>query len=168
MKINKNIKNNSKGFSHVEALIVIIVILAIIGAGLFVYNHNKKLNVAHADNWKSIASFKEDHIYACKVYSTIFGGVYTVSILYTKPSNWIVYSYGWQINRPNNISSGFENFTVLSYQTRTAFYGGTTALVTNVVLYGPTHDFFNAWMSGTNGTGAGSLAIEPSSLPNCT
>ncbi len=43
MKINKS-KLNSKGFSHVEMLIALVVIVAIAGVGVFVYKHHKDSN----------------------------------------------------------------------------------------------------------------------------
>jgi hypothetical protein len=49
-------KLNAKGFSHVEILFVVMVILAITGIGYFIATHNSKSNVAHAGSWDDLTN----------------------------------------------------------------------------------------------------------------
>jgi hypothetical protein len=52
MKSIKKYRLNSKGFSHVELLIVLIMLAAIAGVGFFVYSHHNK---AHAAGWTTLS-----------------------------------------------------------------------------------------------------------------
>ena len=83
MKIFK--KLNSKGFGHLELLIVIVVVALVAGTGFFVYQHHKKHDVAHAGSWTYIGAAyylnqKPDiTYYACKEpVTTVFGNLWLI------------------------------------------------------------------------------------------
>ncbi|HUD06118.1 MAG TPA: hypothetical protein VMR18_04370 [Candidatus Saccharimonadales bacterium] len=57
MKIPRRTKLNSKGFGHVELLLVVVLVVALAGVGYFVYQHDKKTVTVHAGSYKYIGVF---------------------------------------------------------------------------------------------------------------
>lgn len=74
MKLFKKLKLNSKGFSHVELLIVVVLVLAMGGVGYLVYREDHTSSTAHAGSWLSVGTIKSDvtgdktaiNVFACK------------------------------------------------------------------------------------------------------
>jgi len=53
MKINIK-KLSQKGFSHIEGMFVAVAVVAVIGAGLFVYNKNHVSHAATTNGWTTL------------------------------------------------------------------------------------------------------------------
>ena len=72
MKITNKLKNNNKGFGHIEMLLVIVAVVIIGAVGFFVYqNHNKKTatkSTAHAGGWTQIDTGRYCTNNSCSTY----------------------------------------------------------------------------------------------------
>jgi hypothetical protein len=108
-------KLNSKGFGHVELILIIVVIVALVGVGGLVYSkHNK----AHAGGWTLIAgtgASGTQYIKACHTYSANyygFGAVNEITVQFWKPGSlqnvWYT-AYNTRLN-PNGIANGTSWF----------------------------------------------------------
>lgn len=51
MRLQKISKLNSRGFGHVELLLVVVLVVAVALTGFFVYKHDKKTVTAHAGSY---------------------------------------------------------------------------------------------------------------------
>jgi len=112
MKIFKR-KSSNSGFGHIELIVGIVVVLALCGAGYYVWNHNKATNTSHAGSWTSFGqvSYKgySANLYACvdKVSST----------------NWIVKTMA---TSSSNISNSGFNFWTKDFNSQSVEIGGQT------------------------------------------
>jgi hypothetical protein len=82
----KKAKLNSKGFGHLELLLVIVVIVAIAGAGFLVYEHGNKTNVAHAGGQTTLQTGMFT-VTACRTYVAAYGGVNEVKFTFSKAAS---------------------------------------------------------------------------------
>jgi hypothetical protein len=118
MKLLSRKKLNIKGFSHVEALLVLVVLVAIVAVGGLVYSHHNK---AHAGGWQymgvaSAGSLRDGNsvsvtVIACK---TLSGSTWIVKSDYelsraASPANaYVAYEYDGSSRsaaRPASVSS---------------------------------------------------------------
>lgn len=108
MKTVKRATLNSKGFSHLEMLLVAIVVIAVLGVGVLVYRHDKNSNVANAAGWTSLVNAYGVKISACKIHSDAYGGVNKVTFLFTKSVSTPAYTYtvsDWQRGKKISLQS---------------------------------------------------------------
>ena len=73
MKLFKR-KISDKGFSHVEMLLLIVVVLAISGVGFYVYQNHSK-NVSHAGSWTRVDTGTVCLNTSCSVTASYVGQV---------------------------------------------------------------------------------------------
>ena len=126
IKRTNKLKTNSSGFGHIEMLLLVVAVVVIGGVGFFVYNNsNKKTaskSTAHAGGYTTLGSTNGITASACKTYTNIWGGIYTVKVLITKATSTPAYNYDvFDVN---------GNFAVYQRTTSTAYYAGTVAAVT--------------------------------------
>jgi hypothetical protein len=103
MKIKSKLKNNNKGFGHIEILLVIVAVVIIGAVGFFVYqNHNKKTatkSIAHAGGWTPIDKgqycINNDCSksigftgYACYTNAGAYGSYVKALIVLASPTPW--------------------------------------------------------------------------------
>jgi len=129
IKRTNKLKTNSSGFGHIEMLLLVVAVVVIGGVGFFVYqNQNKKTaskSTAHAGGYTTLGSSNGNGVTvsACKTYNSIYGGIYTVKVLFTKAATTPAYNY-------DVFDLGGNNFTQSQRTTSNAFYAGTVAAVT--------------------------------------
>ncbi len=189
MKTNK--KLNSKGFSHIEMILAVVVIVAIAGVGIFVYKH-------HQDSKKAMASITSKPIIgsptkgsAVSVNGSSLGSLVpsasalNLSHLDTAGFGWDIYAC--QTSFPNgtiNIQAYFWKPAqvagegqmqedapagVYNYQTKTAtaFFDNRVAELTMNVKASNTIRYI-AFIDGlNNGKGTGQEILETNfTIPN--
>ncbi len=129
MKIKRTnkLKTNTSGFGHIEMLLLVVAVVVIGGVGFFVYqNQNKKTAskaTAHAGGYTQLSGAWNTNkitVSACKTYTNIWGGIYSVKVLFTKAASTPAYTY---------IAYDY-NITVSQNTTSNAYYAGTVAAVT--------------------------------------
>jgi len=80
------IRLNSRGFSHVELLVVVVLVVAVALTGVFVYKHDNKSGTAHAGSWTYLGSTSNDSLgvtisaYACLQKIALPSGGYTYNV----------------------------------------------------------------------------------------
>jgi hypothetical protein len=127
MKIlNKQKKLNSKGFGHIEILLAIVVLVGIVGAGVFVYARQHK---AHAGSFTYLGVRSNINMYVCKTYVNAYGGVYQVTAQFTKAASSTPLTYRLYVQRP-------PAYTTISDTQNNAYLFGTVAqLKANASVY---------------------------------
>ena len=127
IKRTNKLKTNSSGFGHIEMLLLVVAVVVIGGVGFFVYNNsNKKTaskSTAHAGGYTTLGSTNGITASACKTYTNIWGGIYSVKVLITKKATTPAYTY--DVLDINGITNAISQRTY-SY----AYYAGTVAAVT--------------------------------------
>jgi len=127
IKRTNKLKTNSSGFGHIEMLLLVVAVVVIGGVGFFVYqNQNKKTaskSTAHAGGYTKLGSSNGITVSACKTYNSVYGGIYTVKVLFTKAASTRAQQY--DVYDYNGITKAYSQRT-----TSNAYYAGTTAAVT--------------------------------------
>jgi uncharacterized protein (UPF0333 family) len=115
MKITNKLKNNNKGFSHIEMLLLVVAVVVIGGVGFFVYSsNNKKASstiTAHAGKWTQIdtgvyctnnscSTYIPFTSSACYTNAGAYGSYVKALIVLASPTPW-----------PNSINSVIYNWT---------------------------------------------------------
>ena len=120
------IKTNTSGFGHLEMLFLVLAVVIIGTVGFFVYqNQNKKTAskaTAHAGSYTTIGTGRGITISACKTYNSVYGGIYTVKVLFAKAATTPAYTY--DVFDQNGITGAFSQETKSN-----AYYAGTVAAV---------------------------------------
>jgi hypothetical protein len=112
MNILKNLKKDSRGFGHIEMIVIVLVIAVIAGVSFFVYKHKA---TAHAGSWTPIGSLTTvwpninqtatENLFAC-VQPMVVSGVSMNVIQVLASSNTIAQTSGLGVvipvkNSPN-------------------------------------------------------------------
>jgi hypothetical protein len=123
MKINQlnKLKTNEYGAGHM-VIILILLVVAIIGvAGFAVFNSSniKKTSAGYT----TLGSNYGITVSACKTYNPVYGGIYTVKVLFTKAASTPAYAY--DIYDINGITYATSQVTHSN-----AYYAGTVASYT--------------------------------------
>jgi hypothetical protein len=177
MKISKKPLNN-RGFSHVEILLLLVVIAVVAGAGFFVFKHQNK---AHAAAWTTLAwddsTDKSGQVSAkaCKVvinsgYGQLYKATFFITNTSTKYRNIIEY-----VARPSYPGSKGWN-RVSSHNDNTWWYGVWASV--DVLASVPLKDAIILSVAATAGDPSsgwgfhnpnrpGDMAINPQYLANC-
>ncbi len=127
IKRTNKLKTNSSGFGHIEMLLLVVAVVVIGGVGFFVYNNSNKKTAskatAHAGGYTILGNAAGITTSACKTYNSVYGGIYTVKVLFTKAATTPAYTYdAYDVNGINNTKS---------QETKSnAYYAGTVAAVT--------------------------------------
>lgn len=162
MKIINKKKLNNQGFSHIEFILIILVIIAIVSAGFFVYTKNKNKNLVHAGGYLytqegvDTINGKTVTFDACKTFVNLYGGVWQDNVLITKASSTPAYRYYVQWEP---VSGKPIHMITRS----TAYYAGVVAGAQVNLPYLSGLDFVQAGLSGY-----GYFAWLPNAPPNCT
>jgi len=132
IKITNKLKTNNKGFGHLETLLIIVAIGAIVGVGLFVLqsNTNKIKNKAHASSpYMPITNFAGVQFGVCKtlIPTSVYGGGYKLSFAFTKDVRTLAYYYSFSNYSPTNQWHWGQATNSNSY------YAGTIATYTDTV-----------------------------------
>ena len=171
MKIKRTnkLKTNSSGFGHIEMLLLVVAVVVIGGVGFFVYNNsNKKTaskSTAHAGGYTTLGSSNGVTASACKTYNSVYGGIYTVKVLFTKAATTPAYTY--DIYDRNGITGAISQRT-----TSNAYYAGTVASYT-INMSVVNKDGITIWPTPFSNTGItlGNITIGPdpniSQITNC-
>jgi uncharacterized protein (UPF0333 family) len=97
IKRTNKLKTNTSGFGHIEMLLLVVAVVVIGGVGFFVYqNQNKKTaskSTAHAGGYTPLYNYSGITTSACKTYNSVYGGIYTVKVLFTKAATTPAYTY---------------------------------------------------------------------------
>ena len=142
IKRTNKLKTNSSGFGHIEMLLLVVAVVVIGGVGFFVYNNsNKKTtskSTAHAGGYTTLGLHSGIKVSACQTYNSVYGGIYTVKVLFTKAATTPAYTYQlWDVN-------GITN-AVSQSTTSNAYYAGTVASYTiNMSVVNRDHVIINA------------------------
>jgi hypothetical protein len=122
MKITNKLKNNNKGFGHIEMLLVIVAVVIIGAVGFFVYqNHNKKTatkSTAHAGGWTPITKGQlctNDicttsigyEAFACYTNAGAFGSYVKAAIILAQPTPW-----------PNSTTTTIYDYSQANYNAK--------------------------------------------------
>ena len=123
MKINQlnKLKTNEYGAGHM-VIILILLVVAIIGvAGFAVFNSSniKKTSAGYT----TLGSNYGITVSACKTYNSVYGGINSVKVLFTKAATTPAYTY--DVVDINGITGALSQRT-----TSNAYYAGTVAAVT--------------------------------------
>ena len=132
IKSTNKLKTNNKGFGHLETLLIIVAIGAIVGVGLFVLqsNTNKIKNKAHASSpYMPTAYFAGVLFGVCKtlIPTSVYGGGYKLSFAFAKQVRDPAYYYSFSNYSPTNQWHWGQATTSNSY------YAGTIATYTDIV-----------------------------------
>ena len=129
MKINKlnKIKTNNYGFGHMEIILVVLVVAIIGVVGFTVFNNHKTSSslkaTASVPGYSRLGLHSGITVSACKTYTNIWGGIYSVKVLFTKAASTPAYWY--DVYDVNGITGAGSQRT-----TSNAYYAGTVAAVT--------------------------------------
>jgi Tfp pilus assembly protein PilV len=127
IKRTNKLKTNTSGFGHIEMLLLVVAVVVIGGVGFFVYqNQNKKTAskaTAHAGTPTKLGESQGIMTSACKTYSSVYGGIYSVKVFITKNVNTTAYAY--DISDRNGTTSAISQHTFSA-----AYYAGTVASYT--------------------------------------
>lgn len=130
MKKAKTNKLNSKGFGHIETIVTILVVASIIVIGLVVYSHSSK-GTAHASSYMPIGFAYGVEVAACKTYVPAYGGVYNVTLNFSKLAGTANYYYYFANYSPlRNPHWGIPTMNNSYYAGVIASYKTSAALVT--------------------------------------
>ncbi len=164
MKITNKLKNNNKGFSHIEMLLLVVAVVVIGGVGLFVYNsNNKKASstiTAHAGGWTQIDTGRYCTNNSCSTYipftssacytnAGAYGSYVKALIVLASPTPW-PNSTKSKIYNLTGVVSGIENWEKV--ETGSWLYGAfhTTAYY---IINTSVNNFIQALPSGPNNGG---------------
>ncbi len=161
MKILNKIKNNSKGFAHLELIVIVVVVAVIAGAGYFVYQHHKKATVSHASGYSSLFSAFGFNINACQNYSSAFNGTYTVKVYFIQPAS-ITGGLRWTSYQLNTFRGPTREF----HYSGAAFFNGVVGSLT-IYASKPKHDLVEALAKNGNGAFFGPSRVDPASIQTC-
>ena len=130
IKRTNKLKTNSSGFGHIEMLLLVVAVVVIGGVGFFVYNNSNKKTASKATAHAATAlptpldlSHSGITVSACKTYTNIWGGIYSVKVLITKNVNTPAYWY--DVSDINGITQAYSQHTHSN-----AYYAGTVASYT--------------------------------------
>ena len=127
IKRTNKLKTNSSGFGHIEMLLLVVAVVVIGGVGFFVYNNSNKKTAskatAHAGGYTTLGLSSGITASACKTYTNIWGGIYSVKVLITKNVNTPAYWY--DVSDINGITQTYSQHTHSN-----AYYAGTVASYT--------------------------------------
>ena len=129
MKIKRTnkLKRNTSGYGQIEMLLLVVAVVVIGGVGFFVYqNQNKKTaskSTAHAGTPSKLGISNGITVSACKTYSSVYGGIYTVKVLFTKAASTRAQQY-------DVVDVNGKTLTQSQRTTSNVYYAGTVAAVT--------------------------------------
>ena len=161
MNILKSLKKDSKGFGHIETILIVLVVAVIAGVGYFVYqaHGNKPIKpTAHAGSYKLLASSSGSggpYVWGCKVVGA--GGYFEPRITITKSA----LTYGGYYNM---IAGDSKGNTVGPHLFGSAYWGNTTASLTMPLWFGwgSQAQIINVW--GMYGAPAGILSYDTGTM----
>jgi hypothetical protein len=130
-------------------MLLLVVAVVVIGCvGFFVYNNSNKKTAskatAHAGGYTTLGSSSGVTVSACKTYTNIWGGIYSVKVLITKAASTPAYWY--DVYDQNGINGANSQRT-----TSNAYYAGTVAAMT-INMSVVNKDYI--WISAPNSNGA--------------
>ena len=129
IKRTNKLKTNNYGFGHMEIILVVLVVAIIGVVGFTVFNNHKTSSslkaTARVPGYTKLSgawNTNQITVSACKTYTNIWGGIYTVKLLFTKAASTPAFQY---VAYDDSSNSGRSQST-----TSTAYYAGTVAAVT--------------------------------------
>ena len=123
IKRTNKLKRNTSGYGHIEMLLLVVAVVVIGGVGFFVYqNQNNKTAKAHAGGYTTLGSSSGITASACKTYNSIYGGIYSIKVLFIKEASTPAYNY--DVFDINELNGAYSQRT-----TSNAYNAGTLAAV---------------------------------------